>query len=170
MRNVSKLVSPEEIQSRKHQVGQVIRVPAPEIEAILERFVRGRAVDPRGDVRQLIKAQIDKITIQDASLEVELVDRDNGEPAADPRSRQIVSLPWSKRPSSAVKGVMSTPPTAAPADTKANAAILAGIAKAKRWVDALIDGASLPEIAKQEGKGERQIRLLIPLAFIPPNK
>ena len=68
MRNVSKLVSPEEIQSRKHQVGQVIRVPAPEIEAILERFVRGRAVDPRGDVRQLIKAQIDKITIQDASL------------------------------------------------------------------------------------------------------
>jgi hypothetical protein len=60
--------------------------------------------------------------------------------------------------------------TAAPADTKPNAAILAAIAKAKRWVDALVDGASLPEIAKQERKGERQIRLLIPLAFIPPNK
>jgi hypothetical protein len=101
---------------------------------------------------------------------VELVNRDNGEPAADPRSRQIVSLPWSKKPSSAVKGIISISSAAAPADTKANAAILTTIAKAKRWVDALIDGASLAEIAKQEGKGERQIRLLIPLAFIPPIK
>jgi DNA invertase Pin-like site-specific DNA recombinase len=163
-------VSQAVLQSRKHQAGQVFRVPAPEIEAVLERFVRGRAVDPHGDVRQLIKAQINKITIQDASLEVELVNRDNGEPAADPRSRQIVSLPWSKRPSSAVKGIISAASTTAPADTKANAAILAAIAKAKRWVDALVDGVSLPEIAKLEGKGERQIRLLIPLAFIPPNK
>ena len=59
---------------------------------------------------------------------------------------------------------------AANAQTSPNAAILTAIAKAKRWVGALVDGASLSEIAKQEGKGERQIRLLIPLAFIPPNK
>lgn len=163
-------VSQAVLQSRKHQAGQVFRVPAPEIEAVIEGFVRSRAVDPHGEVRQLIKAQIGKITIRDASLEVELLSRDNGEPAADPRSRQIVSLPWSKRPSSAVKGIISTSSTAAPADTKVNAAILAGIAKAKRWVAALIDGASLPEIARGEGKGERQIRLLIPLAFIPPNR
>jgi DNA invertase Pin-like site-specific DNA recombinase len=163
-------VSQAVLQSRKSQAGQVFRVPAPEIEAVLEGFVRGQAVDPHGDVRQLIKAQIDKITIQGASLEVELVNRDNGEPAADPRSRQIVSLPWSKKPSSAAKGIMSAASTAASAGTKANAPILAAIARAKRWVDALVDGVPLPEIAKQEGKGERQIRLLIPLAFIPPNK
>jgi len=58
---------------------------------------------------------------------------------------------------------------AANAQTSPNAAILTAIAKAKRWVGALVDGASLSEIAKQEGKGERQIRLLIPLAFVPPN-
>jgi hypothetical protein len=46
---------------------------------------------------------------------------------------------------------------------------LTAIAKARRWVDALVDGTSLAEIANQEGKGERQLWLVIPLAFVPPN-
>jgi hypothetical protein len=82
-----------------------------------------------------------------------------------------VSLPWSKRPFRAAKGVMAepTPPTIPPDfDSKAKEAVLVAIARSRRWLDRLIAGGSLAEIARSEGKGERQIRLLMPLAFVPP--
>jgi site-specific DNA recombinase len=49
-------------------------------------------------------------------------------------------------------------------------ALLIAIAKARQWVDDLADGraASFPAIARGEGKAERHIRLLAPLAFVSP--
>jgi hypothetical protein len=49
-------------------------------------------------------------------------------------------------------------------------ALLTAIAKARRWINDLRQGriASVAEIAKQEGQGERHIRLLGPLAFVSP--
>jgi site-specific DNA recombinase len=49
-------------------------------------------------------------------------------------------------------------------------AILLAIAKARSWIDDLVSGRvqSFDEIAEREGKVERHIRLLTPLAFIPP--
>jgi len=48
--------------------------------------------------------------------------------------------------------------------------LLAAIARARAWVQDLVDGraASFAEIAKREGKVERHIRLLAPLAFVSP--
>jgi site-specific DNA recombinase len=48
--------------------------------------------------------------------------------------------------------------------------LLAAIAKARSWIDDLMEGraASFAEIAKREGKVERHIRLLAPLAFVSP--
>jgi site-specific DNA recombinase len=44
------------------------------------------------------------------------------------------------------------------------------IAKAHTWIDGLVEdrAASFAEIAKREGKVERHIRLLAPLAFVSP--
>jgi site-specific DNA recombinase len=49
-------------------------------------------------------------------------------------------------------------------------AILVAIAKARSWIDDVVSGRvqSFAEIAEREGKVERHIRLLMPLAFIPP--
>ena len=49
-------------------------------------------------------------------------------------------------------------------------AFLIAIAKARKWVDDLARGraASFVVIARQEGKVERHIRLLAPLAFVSP--
>jgi hypothetical protein len=44
----------------------------------------------------------------------------------------------------------------------------AGLGKARRWMEEVTDGVSLAAIAGREGKCERQIRLLLPLAFVPP--
>jgi hypothetical protein len=45
---------------------------------------------------------------------------------------------------------------------------LAAIGKARRWMDEVSDGASFAAIARRQGKCERQIRLLAPLAFMSP--
>jgi site-specific DNA recombinase len=48
--------------------------------------------------------------------------------------------------------------------------LLKAIARARAWIEDLAEGrvASFDEIAKREGKGERYIRLLTPLAFVSP--
>jgi hypothetical protein len=82
-----------------------------------------------------------------------------------------VSLPWSKRPFRVAKGVVAEPaPPTIPADfdSKAKETVLAAIKRAKRWVDLLMAGAEVSEIATQEGKSPRHIRLLTSLAFISP--
>ena len=48
-------------------------------------------------------------------------------------------------------------------------ALLAAIAKARRWIDDMRLGRiSFDEIATREDQGERHIRLLAPLAFLSP--
>jgi site-specific DNA recombinase len=48
-------------------------------------------------------------------------------------------------------------------------ALLTAIAKARAWVDDLVVGkATLNDIAEREGRVERHIRLLAPLAFASP--
>lgn len=48
--------------------------------------------------------------------------------------------------------------------------LLRAIAKARRWIDDLVKGrvASFAEIAEREGKVERHVRFLAPLAFVSP--
>ena len=48
--------------------------------------------------------------------------------------------------------------------------LLMAIAKARRWVDELATGraGSLAALAGREGKVERHVRLLLPLAFVSP--
>jgi site-specific DNA recombinase len=50
-------------------------------------------------------------------------------------------------------------------------ALLAAIAKARRWIDEMRLGriGSFTEIATREAQGERHIRLLAPLAFLSPH-
>ena len=48
--------------------------------------------------------------------------------------------------------------------------LLYAIAKARSWIDDLVGGrvASFAQIAEREGKVERHIRFLAPLAFVSP--
>jgi site-specific DNA recombinase len=48
--------------------------------------------------------------------------------------------------------------------------LLMAIAQARSWVDELANGrvGSLAALARREGKAERHIRLLLPLAFVSP--
>jgi hypothetical protein len=55
-------------------------------------------------------------------------------------------------------------------DPRTRDALLIAIAKARGWMDDLVAGrvASFEDIAQREGKVERHVRLLAPLAFVSP--
>ena len=82
----------------------------------------------------------------------------------------VISLPWSAPAFASVKGVLHQPEAKPTLKQETRNAILLAVAKARAWIDDLASGRvrSFAEIAEREGKVERHIRLLTPLAFIPP--
>ena len=146
----------------------MFRAPAPDLEALIGRFLRDHWRDQQTDLRSLVEGEIAKITVEAESKSVELADL-TGNPRS--HSSQTVSLPWSKRPFRVAKGVVAEPTTPAVPpdfDSKGKETVLAAINRARRWVDKLMAGAEVSEIATQEGKSPRHIRLLTSLAFISP--
>jgi site-specific DNA recombinase len=69
-----------------------------------------------------------------------------------------------------VKGVLHQPDEQPTLGAEARDAILLAVAKARVWIDGLASGriSSFADIAKEERKVERHIRLLAPLAFVTP--
>jgi hypothetical protein len=98
---------------------------------------------------------------------VELAGPETAADAPPVESGQMVSLPWSRKPFRATKGTISGPADGPDAPAPGQA-VLAAIGRARRWVDEIMAGGTIAEIARRESKGERQLRLLMPLAFAPP--
>jgi hypothetical protein len=69
-----------------------------------------------------------------------------------------------------VKGVTHVPAHNTPLTPSRRDALLIAIAKARQWVDDLANGrvANFAVIARHEGKVERHVRLLAPLACLSP--
>src|SRR6516162_1785086 len=81
-----------------------------------------------------------------------------------------ITVPWSSPVPAAVKGIIHVPAYNTPIKAGRREALLIAIAKARQWIDDLAHGraASFAVIARREGKAERHIRLLAPLAFVSP--
>jgi hypothetical protein len=85
-------------------------------------------------------------------------------------SCEVLTIPWNRKPFVADKDVAYAPSDHGGLDPLTRDTFLKAIAKARLWIDGIAAGRvqSFTEIAEREGKGERQIRLLAPLAFAPP--
>jgi hypothetical protein len=90
--------------------------------------------------------------------------------AASSTCTTVISSPWSAPAFPSVKGVLHQPEAKPTLKQETRDAILVVVAKARSWIDDVASGCvrSFAEIAEREGKVERHIRLLTPLAFIPP--
>jgi hypothetical protein len=95
--------------------------------------------------------------------------RDNPSGRLSPTVNTI-AIPWTSPVPVAVKGIIHVPAHNTPMKPSRREALLIAIAKARQWVDDLAHGraASFAAIARREGKVERQVRLLAPLAFVSP--
>jgi site-specific DNA recombinase len=81
-----------------------------------------------------------------------------------------MAVPWTSPVPLTVKGIIHVPAHNSPIKASRREALLIAIAKARQWIDDLAHGraASFAVIARREGKAERHIRLLAPLAFVSP--
>jgi site-specific DNA recombinase len=82
----------------------------------------------------------------------------------------VLQLPWTPTSASARKGIAWKPSAKSNLDPETIETLLTAIAKARSWMNDLTEGraASFDEIARREGKVERHIRYLAPLAFVSP--
>jgi len=84
----------------------------------------------------------------------------------------MLALPWTAPRPIAAKGILHALPAQArrsiPPDLRD--ALLTAIGRARSWIEELIEGrvSSFAQIAKREGKVERHIRFLAPLALVSP--
>jgi len=179
------------LQKQNHRAGSVTRVPAPEIEAAvvgaLQSHLSAAGLDGGSAAcasdHELVARHLQRVTLTPASIDIRLSDgmqisdedQAGGQAAnganSDPPATTLM-VPWKASTVSHSKGILHSPSEQRPPiDPKARDALLTAIAKARAWVGDLIDGraASFAEIAQREGKVERHIRLLAPLAFVSPN-
>jgi site-specific DNA recombinase len=176
------------LQRREKDAGRVTRVPAVQLERLVVEAIHAQAQpdkEPEGGLsdRAVIDRHVTRIVVGTNSIDIELRDRTPApalslvteEPVtagatASPTRTTVISLPWSARSFASIKGVMHQPEAKPTLKPETRDAILLAIAKARAWIDDLVSGRvrSFAEIAEREGKVERHIRLLTPLAFIPP--
>jgi site-specific DNA recombinase len=170
----------------KKDAGRVTRVPAIALEKLVVQAVRAEAqrdTEPKGDLsdRAVIDRYVARIIVRPNSIDIELreptlapepLPATNAPAAASASSTctTVISLPWSAAAFTSVKGVLHQPEAKPTLKQETRDAILLAIAKARSWIDDVASGCvrSFAEIAEREGKVERHIRLLTPLAFIPP--
>src|SRR5499433_3678177 len=178
-------VSQAVLQNKPPPSGLVSRVPAAEIEALVVATLRSHlSASSAGEQlpdndRDLLERYLERVTLTPNHLELRL--RQIIEPAQthDPAntasgrltaSVTTMAVPWTSPVPAAVKGVIHVPAHNTPIKASRREALLIAIAKARQWIDDLVHGraASFAVIARREGKAERHIRLLAPLAFVSP--
>ena len=171
-------------QKRDSEVGSVSRVPAPEIEDLVIKAVQEFCEKNIGSTQTSqdgCLARLQRVVITPIGIKLHIADiespasldslTDEGRPlSASDHEPAIVSVPWEPEKFIAVKGVILDPQDSAlTLKPESREAVLAAIAKARQWIDDLTqDKSSIAGIAKREGKIERHIRLLLPLAFVSP--
>jgi site-specific DNA recombinase len=172
------------LQKRENEAGSVSRTSAPDVERAVIKAVREYcASGSNGDAeliddRELIAGHVERITINASAIEIQLVQaacfeqEHTGHKSSNRQSkdRSMLIVPWLTTGHSNVKGILHTPFHGTANISGNRDRILMAIARARAWVQDLIDGraASFAEIAKRQGKVERYIRLLAPLAFVSP--
>jgi site-specific DNA recombinase len=178
-------VSQALLQNRKAEAGSIARVPAPETEKLVcdgvRRHLAAMGKEPPAGLaeRELIERHVARVSVTPQALDICLLSTSGAsaqteghglpDPAPSPLPTTAITLPWTPPSFVAVKGGLHTP-SAKPAMRPENRdALLAAIAKARRWIDDMRLGRiSFDEIATREAQGERHIRLLAPLAFLSP--
>jgi site-specific DNA recombinase len=168
------------LQRKPQAVGSIGRVPAAETETLVVAALRnhfnasGAGEQLPDDDRELLERHLERVTLTANHLELRLrqaAQADN-DLSASPIAANItmIRVPWTSPVSAAVKGIIRVPAHNTPITPSRRDALLMAIAKARKWVDELAHGrlGSLAVLARREGKLERHIRLLLPLAFLSP--
>jgi site-specific DNA recombinase len=190
-------VSQALLQKRQSEASAICRIAAPEIEGLVVAAVRYESsqINRTDSINslpslelsdcELVALHVERIVLRAKQIDITLrapasdaqpgsavaldvedeVDRDR---TASPTT--LLQLPWTPTSASARKGIAWKPSAKANLDPETIETLLTAIAKARSWMDDLADGrvGSFDDIALREGKVERHVRFLAPLAFVSP--
>ena len=136
----------------------------------LRDHVNDSGVDERSSIpdRELIEGLVDRIIITSQKIEIQLRQEEAG--ANNGAIPAVLKVRWKGPQVPNAKGILHSPLAGPPMIADNRDVLLTAIAKARAWIADLAESraASFAEIAKREGRVERHIRLLAPLAFVPP--
>src|SRR5271166_1636250 len=133
------------LQQQKTKAGQVARVPAPEIEALVLDGVRKQIAssqaEPAMTDRELIERHVERVNIKSQGVEVHFVPpgdaaavSSNGMAhAVQPPAK--ITLPWAAPSFAAVKGIVPAPSAKCTLKPESRDALLTAIAKARSWIE-----------------------------------
>jgi site-specific DNA recombinase len=179
-------VSQAVLHTTRQGAGVIGRVPAAEIEALVVTALRrhlaasGAERQPiSDDNRELIERQIERVTLTPTQIKVQLhrcadpseaaaPEIDGGNGTAHPPA-PVITILWTSPVPATVRGIVHVPAHNTPMTPSRREALLTAIAKTREWVDEAAQGrTTFAQIARREGKHERHVRLLAPLAFLSP--
>jgi hypothetical protein len=176
------------VPKKPHARGSVSRVPAAELEALVLTALRthlntaGAGQQLPDSDRDLVERHVERVTLAQNEIRLRLreivkdapedlspdtVNNSSSPPNSDVKT---IAVPWTSPVPAGVNGIILVPTHNTPIKPDRREALLIAIAKARNWIDDLAHGrvASFAVIARREGKIERHIRLLAPLAFLSP--
>jgi site-specific DNA recombinase len=169
-------------EAKTASAGSVSRVPAPDIEDIVVKFLKEHlateqdgattSVMPlgdRGDLAQLVAGIVvhkDKLVVRFKS--------DHADEASDRPDDQLLTIPWQKPPSKRSRWIL-LPHNASRSDVQPEqferrARLVSAIARGRRWLDDVISGrvTTIAELCAREKCSVRQVNMTISLAFLAP--
>ena len=181
-------VSQAVLQNKPLAPGSVSRVPAAELEALVLTALRnhlnpGSGLQLPDSDRDLVERHVESVTLAHSEIKLRLraiaekaaQQRDTDDSASTPSGPpnttvETIAISWTSPVPASVKGIVHVPAHNTPIKPGRRETLLLAIAKARNWIDDLVHGrvASFAVIARREGKAERHIRLLVPLAFLSP--
>jgi site-specific DNA recombinase len=171
-------VSQAILQRRLGAAGNITRVPASELETLVVQALQNHPATKRQGTsqvndRQFIEHYVDQIVVHPKVIKIrtrQTENNSNGVHKRNGRLQATISVPWSTTRLREPKGVLKRPSTGLMMSPEGHEAILQAIAKARRWIDDLVEGRVnyFAEIALREDRVERHVRFLAPLAFLSP--
>ena len=152
------------------------RVPAAEVEARVASAVREHLEDAtKRDDRDLIRNHVVRVEVQAGQLAVELKTKASSDPAsASDHDRLVLRLPWKKTPMKRRREIIApaseTSQDRRPIRAETRAALVASIARGRRWLEEIIAGTvtSVDQIAARDKCSVRQVNMTISLTFLAP--
>jgi site-specific DNA recombinase len=156
----------------------VRRVPAAEVEALIECAVREHLGDPtESDGRDLVRDHVVRVEVQADQLAVELKAEKvpSDPPNAADNNRLVLRVPWKKTPMKRRRDLIApacvSPHDRRPIRAETRATLIASIARGRRWLDEIVAGTvtSVEQIAARDKCSIRQVNTTISLAFLAPD-
>jgi site-specific DNA recombinase len=154
-------VSSALLRGRKGKAGSVGRVPAPEIEGLVEAAIRTHLKKPELN-REDIPNLVERVTLRDGRVLITFIVRDGAETAAT----QAIGVPWERTKPQSVPPTSSSPASSVEVDAK----LLQAIIRAHGWLADLTSGRflSVEDLAEHAELHPKIIRQGLRLAFLAP--